>query len=182
MGKGECCRVTNCKNIITHKGTVCGTHKWRMAKFGSYDLPSYTGIPNTYMEPEKLPDGIVKFCPEHGNLTEDQVYNRFYKLKISSRYCRQCALSANIKRKYKGMSSLNDYNALYEAQQGKCAICHKENTQTRNGVIKRFSIDHCHSSLKIRGLLCQGCNSLLGYAEDSIELLETAINYLKANS
>ncbi len=178
MAKGENCKITNCKNIITHKGTVCGTHKWRMSKFNSYDLPGYTGEPNFYEE-IKLPEGVVKICEIHGNLTAEEVYNRYYKNNISSRYCKKCILGSNIKRKYEGMNSLKCYENLLKQQNGSCAICFKQNTTTRNGIIKRFAIDHDHQSLKVRGLLCTFCNSLIGYATDDISILESAISYLK---
>jgi hypothetical protein len=32
---------------------------------------------------------------------------------------------------------------------------------------------------KVRGLLCQKCNSGIGYLNDDVAMLERAINYLK---
>ena len=55
-------------------------------------------------------------------------------------------------------------------QEFKCAIC---NEQTD------LAVDHCHNSMKIRGLLCNNCNNGLGRFKDNIELLENAIKYLK---
>ena len=178
MAKGDTCRVSNCNNKITYKGTVCGTHKWRMTKFNSYDLPGYSGVPNYYENFPELPLGIVKICAIHGDLTEDQVYNRYYKNHISSRYCKKCALDNHIKRRYDGMNNLEDYDSMLKKQKNVCAICKKEETTTRNGIVKRFAIDHCHESLAVRGLLCQFCNSALGYFDDNIEILKSAIEYL----
>ena len=62
------------------------------------------------------------------------------------------------------------YNALYDKQSGKCAIC-KTNTT--------LVVDHCHSSREIRGLLCNACNVGLGAFRDSPNLLKSAIDYLK---
>lgn len=42
-----------------------------------------------------------------------------------------------------------------------------------------FSIDHNHTTREIRGLLCNDCNLILGYAKDSIEILENAIKYIE---
>lgn len=181
MAKNEKCRISNCKNIITYKGTICGTHKWRMNKYNSYDLPSYQGEPNTYVE-NKLPEGIVKNCEIHGNLNSTEVYNRYYKGHISSQYCKKCMLSLNIKNKYKGMNNLEDYDDMLAKQNNCCAICKDQNTTTRNGKIKRFAIDHCHGTEKVRGLLCSFCNAILGYAKDDISILESAIKYLKSHS
>lgn len=45
-----------------------------------------------------------------------------------------------------------------------------------------LSIDHCHITGMIRGLLCHSCNTALGLFRDSAELLTNAINYLKTPS
>lgn len=50
-----------------------------------------------------------------------------------------------------------------------CEIC---------GGTYRLSVDHCHTKNKIRGLLCDGCNNMLGRAKDSIKTLQNAIKYL----
>jgi hypothetical protein len=57
-------------------------------------------------------------------------------------------------------------------QEGKCAIC-KEPETTRV-----LSIDHCHKTNKVRGLLCQRCNLGLGNFLDSRGNLQSAIDYL----
>ena len=48
--------------------------------------------------------------------------------------------------------------------------------------VKMLSVDHCHVTGKIRGLLCHQCNVGLGAFKDSIENLECASEYLKATS
>jgi hypothetical protein len=72
--------------------------------------------------------------------------------------------------------SLSQYDDMLKKQNGVCAICKK---QCSSG--KRLAVDHCHSSGKIRGLLCAHCNTSLGKFNDSVELLTNAINYLKEN-
>jgi len=39
-------------------------------------------------------------------------------------------------------------------------------------------LDHCHTTGKIRGFLCQKCNHGLGLFNDSIQALKSAIEYL----
>jgi hypothetical protein len=78
-----------------------------------------------------------------------------------------------MKRKY-GITT-KDYEVMVEAQNNECAICFAPGEQERNG---RLVIDHCHASGKVRGLLCNKCNLLLGHANDAIECLERAILYL----
>lgn len=43
----------------------------------------------------------------------------------------------------------------------------------------RLCIDHCHTTGKIRGILCKHCNHVLGHARDNIETLENSIKYLR---
>jgi hypothetical protein len=44
---------------------------------------------------------------------------------------------------------------------------------------KKLFVDHCHKTNKIRGLLCQKCNFLIGLANDSPQVLSLAIHYLR---
>ena len=66
------------------------------------------------------------------------------------------------------------YNEMYSSQEGKCKICF---TELKDG--RSSSIDHCHNSGIVRGLLCSHCNIMLGMAKDNCETLERAIKYLK---
>lgn len=73
-----------------------------------------------------------------------------------------------------------EHTALKEAQRNLCAICkNPEFVLKRNGKVAELSIDHCHTSGKIRGLLCRNCNAALGQFRDSIDLLEQAKRYLE---
>ena len=66
-----------------------------------------------------------------------------------------------------------EYQALAEAQNRLCAICHGP-----SGVM-RLHLDHDHETKEVRGLLCHTCNIGLGMFRDSVLLLEAATNYLK---
>lgn len=174
------CRITNCHNSA--KGKICSTHRYRWNMYKSYDLPDYIGMPN-YLTDIPLPHGYVKRCKTHGDLKREQTYIRFYKGKESSYYCKECLLSHQLTKKYKNIYGMKDYEEMLIEQDNKCKMCKiTQNNTTRNGKIKRFNIDHCHKTGKVRGLLCSFCNSLLGYSNDSIEILESAITYLKENS
>ncbi len=78
----------------------------------------------------------------------------------------------NLRRAYK--ISAVEYDLMLTAQNSLCLICGKTN---RNG--RRLSVDHNHETGEIRGLICNGCNRMLGYANDSISVLGKAIEYLK---
>jgi hypothetical protein len=58
----------------------------------------------------------------------------------------------------------------------RCAICGSE--ETNNIKTNKMYVDHCHETGKVRGLLCNGCNSGLGHFKDSINNLKLAIEYL----
>lgn len=75
-----------------------------------------------------------------------------------------------------GLTS-QDYDTMLEAQNNACAICGKI---PRMG--DQLVVDHCHKSGVTRELLCRSCNTLLGFANDQIELLQKAIEYLKKHT
>lgn len=68
--------------------------------------------------------------------------------------------------------SLEEYNILYDEQNGLCAICEREQLG------KSLAVDHCHNSGEIRGLLCEDCNRALGMFRDDTNVLYRAIKYL----
>ena len=77
--------------------------------------------------------------------------------------------------------SLEKYNEMHAIQGGVCAICGNPETSKRNGKTRWLAVDHCHDSLKVRGLLCGSCNPMIGYAKDNISILERAIEYIKSH-
>lgn len=77
--------------------------------------------------------------------------------------------------------TLEKYNEMLLNQNKKCAICQKEETKTFKGKLCDLAVDHCHVTGKVRGLLCFSCNTSLGKFQDSIVLLQNAINYLEKN-
>ena len=74
-----------------------------------------------------------------------------------------------------------DYERLLKSQKGRCAICGTEDGASAKGS-STFSIDHCHDTGKVRGLLCNTCNRGLGLFKDNPSFLESAIQYLKGES
>ena len=68
-----------------------------------------------------------------------------------------------------------DLDAMIAAQDNKCAIC----GGGRNGTGTRLHIDHCHDSMKVRGLLCSKCNTAIGLLDNSPERAEQLAAYLR---
>lgn len=70
--------------------------------------------------------------------------------------------------------SLEDYDRLHAEQGGVCAICGDEEKDGWS-----LSVDHCHSTGRVRGLLCRRCNVGLGLMRDRPDLLRLAADYLQ---
>lgn len=64
--------------------------------------------------------------------------------------------------------------AIFSAQGSCCAICKATEPLGRHG----WHIDHCHETKKVRGILCQRCNLMLGHAKDNAKVLSAAVAYL----
>ena len=62
------------------------------------------------------------------------------------------------------------YNETMKKQDNKCFIC---------GSPDRLCIDHDHSTGKARGILCNNCNSAIGFFRDNPKFMKNGINYLK---
>lgn len=77
--------------------------------------------------------------------------------------------------------SLEEYREMLARQDNVCAICEQPETATRNGKVRWLAVDHCHTTGKVRGLLCGNCNPMIGYAKDNVEVLEKAIKYLRSH-
>lgn len=71
--------------------------------------------------------------------------------------------------------TLVQFNALAVAQKNRCAICGGPPSGRSQ---KCFSVDHCHATGIVRGLLCGLCNVGLGAFKDNPASLQQAIKYL----
>jgi hypothetical protein len=131
-----------------------------------------------------------KKCPVCGELKER---SKFYKWKSRqdglTAYCKPCFNQRNVKwnkdnpeksksasiatsRKIKYGISREDYEQMLVDQNNQCAICKKE-------IGWEASVDHCHTTNVVRGLLCRKCNLGIGAFKDNIETIRKAIEYVK---
>ena len=84
---------------------------------------------------------------------------------------------SSLARKY-GLSN-EDYISMFESQIGLCAICNEpQQGITKDGETRFLCVDHCHSTGKVRELLCVKCNTGLGQFRDNPEFLIKASKYL----
>jgi hypothetical protein len=85
--------------------------------------------------------------------------------------------SYDLKRKFN--ITLHDYERLFQQQNYVCAICQQpERSLDKDGGPRRMPVDHCHTTGKVRGLLCTSCNRALGMFKDDPKILQKAIDYL----
>ena len=77
--------------------------------------------------------------------------------------------------------TLEEYNRMLEEQNNVCKICLQPEQMLHKGKAKRLCVDHDHNTSKVRGLLCQRCNTTLGRYEDNPELMKNLISYLEEN-
>jgi hypothetical protein len=95
------------------------------------------------------------------------------------RICASCKRTTN--RTYNRTTHLaetyglseEDYQKLFEAQGGACAICKGKRKYN-------LQVDHCHRTEALRGLLCKACNKgILRSARDNPDTLRNAAEYLE---
>ena len=127
--------------------------------------------------------------PYSGNITERKAkrkaYNEANKEKINARrkqYRKNNKEKIKLNEKNKWLKrkygiTLKERNVILKKQNNKCKICfYKFNENEFKSIA---CVDHCHTTNKIRGLLCRTCNAGLGYFKDNIETLTKVITYLE---
>jgi hypothetical protein len=113
-------------------------------------------------------DGLEAMCKSCWS-----VYNKkrrgvsSYKAKFNSKWFRD----AQYRKKYN--LSAEQYDQMRDSQENKCCICKKDLAADRQP-----SVDHCHSTGKVRGILCNNCNAGLGFFNDNKDSLLAAVEYL----
>ena len=135
---------------------------------------------------------IIKYCPA---CKKDKPIDEFYKRKRNKNgyadYCKLCEhdykknrYATNSKYRFKIINNglkcnhnitPEEYILIYNAQEGKCAICGKSQSILKSALC----IDHDHITGKFRGLLCTKCNIAVGNFDDSIINLKSAISYIE---
>lgn len=81
-----------------------------------------------------------------------------------------------------------DYQKMYDEQKGLCAVCDRwlPSSDGRVGSFRgrndRLHVDHCHTTGRVRGLLCHRCNVGIGQLDDDPARMERAALYLRRRS
>lgn len=124
---------------------------------------------------------IEKQCNKCGEFkTLDNYYKNIAYYLGTQHECKQCMSlyfkNRNTKDRNRSVTlskyglDNESYNAMYQRQGGKCAICEIK--------LDLLHIDHNHETKVVRGLLCNPCNNALGLFRDDIGILQKAIDYL----
>lgn len=111
----------------------------------------------------------------------DPCPNGHYRRYVTTNNCIDCndaksieratkARWARIKKEY-GLSA-DQVDEMLKQQENKCSICCVD-------ILGKYHIDHCHSSGKVRGLLCSKCNQAIGLLDEDQSKIQSAADYLK---
>lgn len=108
----------------------------------------------------------------------DKTADEFYKKdRDSGRRDTTCKCCRIIKQRERVLGVTQEqYLQMLKAQKSRCGICQSRLYTKR---YKRFCVDHCHTTGRIRGLLCHPCNMALGGFRDNPEYLQRAIEWVK---
>jgi hypothetical protein len=126
--------------------------------------------------------------PEHAKALDRAKAMRHYN---ANRETVKTAMRARAKARWAAMSpderrcfklrqaykiTLAAWTALLDAQQGRCAVCRTDEPGKRG-----WQTDHCHTTKRVRGILCMPCNIALGVANDDPARLRALAAYLESS-
>lgn len=198
------CKVKDCEKLLepNRRTQTCGMHRSRWQKYKSYDLPEKEILPENiikdcihhgYLIKDQVriykrknrnkPQIRCKKCAYLCHKNSNQKYRERVRKADNDHYSKTRKRHLELRRLRLFGITNNKFNEMLENQNYVCAICKKPEIVLwkRRNEIKPLCIDHCHETGKIRGLLCARCNSGLGQFQDSIEVMESGIKYLKAH-
>jgi hypothetical protein len=137
----------------------------------------------TVRERVEVPEGC-KYCPRCSTVKAKEEFgrNRAARDGLTS-YCKSCHKQVTLENRIKNHGSdrnyklklrygitEDDFERMLARQGGLCAICR---------VVPGTFVDHCHTTGRVRGVLCFNCNNGLGHFADNLVLLELAALYLE---
>jgi hypothetical protein len=132
-----------------------------------HEIKKPLGPDNFFWDTKYAPGSNEKNTPE-----QRAAYMREYR-KRRHRNVR----STELKKSY-GIS-LDDWEAMYKAQGGVCAVCKMDETE-KGSRYANLAVDHCHATGRVRGLLCNACNRAAGFLQDNPETALRLASYLRA--
>ena len=70
----------------------------------------------------------------------------------------------------------DQFKEMFIAQGYRCAACGSIDPRRKTG---DWCIDHCHTTGKVRGILCTACNTALGMLKDDPKRIQALADYLE---
>lgn len=112
----------------------------------------------------------------------NEAYSRWHSGWEKMIYSTECKTCTSLLKKYDIHNG--DRLRMMEEQQSACAICYNQvEFQQGKGLSQEgATVDHDHTTGKVRGILCGSCNNLLGRAQDNETILLNAIKYLRKSA
>lgn len=106
--------------------------------------------------------------------------NKEHKRRVpQQKYCsKNCRQNYSYFIRVYGITK-DEVQKIADKQGGVCAICNTEGFTMATYHKNKLCVDHCHTTGKVRGLLCHNCNRALGLLQDNTDNLKRAIEYLK---
>lgn len=107
----------------------------------------------------------------------DRKHNEKQRSKLKDDPRRQALRAATVRRnhlKTRFGLTVEDFDRMYEAQGGKCAVCPRD---LEEGY--KTHVDHCHETGKVRGLLCFYCNTSLGKLKEDEDTIRNLLAYIQ---
>lgn len=155
IDKPVICNDLSCNNLVGYHTFITGYHKYcslSCTAKNSYNKEHYcVACGNSYIAVNTKSKYCGNECKKAGRKKPDNPYN-----------------------KKRGILSTNTEILLLINTTKSCKIC---NTDFINDSEKK--VDHCHKTGQVRGILCNKCNLGIGLLNDSVEIIESALNYLK---
>ncbi len=140
----------------------CGRHK-HINKFYKRSKDVYRGVCKTCMD--KQAKAII--TPERR-----EKYNKKSLERAHSKRGKN-----NLLKRLYGIS-IDMWQDMFDSQKGRCAICDRHQAELN----KSLGVDHCHSTGKVRSLLCDACNRALGMLKEDKTILNRMISYIDEHS
>ena len=109
----------------------------------------------------------LKQYAEYRNLNRDKIRSKQDKYNKENPIKRKNAML-----KYEYGITLDDYNKMFNEQEGKCAICQRH----QNELTRTLCVDHDHKTNKVRALLCVTCNTDVSVVENRLEEMTKYLN------
>lgn len=110
--------------------------------------------------------------------TYNREYHLKYKQRINERHKKYREENPSYHLQHSYGITLEEYNKMLSKQLGVCSICKQPEKiiHNRTKEIKSLAVDHCHTTGKVRSLLCHSCNLKLGIYEANKIIFEEYLN------